>query len=167
MTAQEQSYRKIRLNHGQYALVDVEDYERIAKNKWFARLNPHTRTYYAYRTAWPVTRGNLIAMHREIMGLIPCDGKQVDHRKPERTLDNRKKNLRVCTPGNNSWNMRKMITNSSGFKGVYWHKLGRKWMAYITVRGKRMHLGLHDSRKKAHLAYRKAALEHFGEFARP
>jgi hypothetical protein len=155
-------FRKIRLyKNNLYALVDSEDYERLNKYRWYARLNPHTKTFYAYRSP------QSIAMHREVMKLIRGDGKQVDHKNPNRTLDNRKSNLRVCVQVNNSWNMRKPKSNSSGFKGVYFHKSGQKWMAYITVHGKRIHLGLHVRLLDAHAAYRTASQKYFGVFARP
>lgn len=160
-------YRKIALTQGQFALVDSEDYEAIARYKWCARWNPHTRTFYAYRNVWPKTPGSVIGMHREIMGLIPHDGKQVDHRKPDKTLDNRKKNLRVCTGSNNLANARKRRTNSSGFKGVSFHRMSRKWIAQITVNRKPIYLGLHQTARSAHGAYRTAAIKYFGEFARP
>lgn len=32
------------------------------------------------------------------------------------------------------------INNTSGYKGVYWHKNIRKWISYICYKGKRYHL---------------------------
>lgn len=75
-------------------------------------------------------------------------------------------NLRAATPSQNAWNSRKRVDNSSGFKGVYFNKLARKWHAQITVRGVRVYLGLFNTPEEAHDAYVASAKLHFGEFAR-
>lgn len=48
----ETSYRIIPLSKGQVAIVDVEDYERLAKYKWHAGWNPHTNSFYAKRSQY-------------------------------------------------------------------------------------------------------------------
>lgn len=78
--------------------------------------------------------------------------------------DNRPGNLREATRNQNNANRRP--TCASGKKGVSLHKGTGKWMAQIKVNGKRLYLGLHESKDVAHEAYAKAAIEHFGEFAR-
>lgn len=46
--------------------------------------------------------------------------------------------------------------NTSGYKGVYWHKSANKWMASIGVMGKSIYLGLFDLIEDA-ISARKAA----------
>ena len=78
--------------------------------------------------------------------------------------DNRWANLREATPSQNQGNRRRSSCNSSGFKGV---TKGRyKWHSGIRVRSKNYHLGSFDTPEEAHEAYKKAAREMFGEFAR-
>jgi hypothetical protein len=85
-----------------YALVDDDDYERVAMFAWKAKPNGNGTHVYAVRTekgADGVTRD--IRMHRFVLGY---DGDQdVDHinRIP---LDNRKQNLRVATRSENQLN---------------------------------------------------------------
>jgi len=45
-----QKFRKIPLALGQYALVDIEDYERVSKNKSKPGPAKTSNTYYATRT---------------------------------------------------------------------------------------------------------------------
>lgn len=81
--------------------------------------------------------------------------------------DNRIDNLREATIQENNRNTGKRVTNSSGYKGVYWKKQSQKWMAYITVTRKNIHLGYFTNPEEASAAYEAAAKKHFGEFYRP
>jgi hypothetical protein len=58
------------------------------------------------------------------------------------------------------------ITNTSGFKGVIWHKQSKKWYARITLNYKRIDLGLFKDKIQAAIAYNEAAIKYHGEFAR-
>lgn len=42
-----------------------------------------------------------------------------------------------------------------------------RWLAQINVNKKKIHLGYFSTPEEAHEVYKKAALEHFGEFANP
>ena len=149
--------KKIKLTQGKFALVDDDDFE------WLSQWNWHYGNGYAVRQS-PRVRGKQrrIYMHREI--LQPPKGMQTDHINRTRS-DNRRSNLRVCTSSQNQWNQHK-IRGSSRFKGVSWHKIGKKWQAQIIKNQKHIHLGRFDSEEDAARAYNKAALNYFGEFAR-
>ncbi len=56
--------------------------------------------------------------------------------------------------------------NVAGIKGVSFNKRAGKWTAQIQVRGHKMGLGYFHTKQGAAVAYKSAALEHFGEFAR-
>ena len=75
-------------------------------------------------------------------------------------------NLRTCTDVENKHNLSKHKDNKSGYKGVCWHKVAKKWQAYINNNGKRIHLGLFIDLFDAAHAYDKAACDLFGLFAR-
>lgn len=94
------------------------------------------------------------------MGLLG----EIDHENTD-SLDNREENLREASSSNNSMNRGMSSRNTSGYKGVSWHKINKKYVAYIRVNEKSLFLGYYDDPKEAHEAYKKAAVEHFGEFA--
>ncbi len=54
--------------------------------------------------------------------------------------------------------------NTSGVRGVCWHKRIQKWVAYICVQGKYLNLGRFDTIEKAAAARKVVAKEYFGEF---
>lgn len=80
--------------------------------------------------------------------------------------DNRRSNLRPCSHSENIRNSRKPMTNTSGLKGVTFHKASNKWLTQIGIDGKRIHLGTFATREEAYAAYCEAAIRLFGEFAR-
>ena len=166
------SYRLIPLTQGQWAIVDIEDYDFLMQWKWYARFAKCTGSYYASRSAknGESSRGRMIHMHRVILGLSSEDPRMPDHRF-RNTLDNRKfigddENLRVSTKLENNRNASTRRDNTSGFKGVNFHKCTQKWASAISVNKKRIHLGLFATKELAYGAYCQAALRYHGEFAR-
>ena len=141
-----------------FALVDSEDYFAVAKHKW--HVNPCGGSgLYAHRRK----DGKLVSMHREILGAK--DGEYVDHINGD-SLDNRRRNLRICTNAENGRNSKISKANKSGYKGVGWNSQRKLWRAKITVNRKSIELGFHVCPLRASSLYDDAAKKHFGEFAR-
>lgn len=165
MTAPLQAYYEIPLTQGQVALVDAADYPTVSAYKWFAHT-PDGKTYYAIRNVQRPdgTRTN-VRMHRFILGLNEGDERVVDHIDPSRTLDNRRKNLRVTTIQNNSRNRRLHKNNKCAMKGASKAQYGG-WRSRICIGGKSIYIGTFDTAEAAHAAYCEAAKRYFGEFAR-
>jgi hypothetical protein len=150
-------FRLIELTRGKYAKVDPEDYEKLIGYNWFAVKELHT--FYAQRNE----NGKSVKIHRQIMN--PPPGLFVDHQNHD-GLDNRKANLRIATPAENSRNKKKQGSKtSSKYKGVYLAKWAGKWRAAIYHNGKCIQLGYFDNEPDAAKAYDKAAKLLFGEFA--
>jgi AP2 domain/HNH endonuclease len=158
--------REIPLTRGQVALVDDADFEEISRHKWCAGWSDSTQSFYAKR-ANRTTEGKKYAllMHRHVLGLDYGDKRQGDHISGN-TLDNRRENLRIASQAENKRNTRKRSTNTSGFKGVYFHKGANKWLAQIVINRKWKYLGLHPTPELAYQAYCAASAEYHGEFAR-
>ena len=76
-------------------------------------------------------------------------------------LNNKMENLREATRSENTQNAKRHKNNTSGVKGVYWHKTATKWTAQITVDGRKVYLGLFRSFWGAVIA-RKAAEKQYG-----
>lgn len=149
------SYRLIALTQGQNAIVDAEDFEWLNQRNWHAGWDKGSNKFYA-RTA-----GNVF-MHQVILNCYPP--KEVDH-KNHNTLDNRKQNLRKASHSQNQSNAGIRHNNTSGFKGVNWHKRYRKWDARISHKGRSIFIGSFISAKQAARAYDQKAKELNGEFA--
>jgi len=151
----DEKIRLIPLTQGKLAIVDADDYDWLSKYKWYgARAGGK---FYACRSI----KQRTIGMHREIMG--EPKGMFIDHRDGN-SLNNRKSNLRICTPAQNVLN-RGCMGGSSGYKGVSSLKKLNKWKAEITFKGRRIHIGHFEDEIDAAKAYDKKAKELFGEFA--
>jgi hypothetical protein len=120
--------RLIPLTHGEVAMVDAEDFEELSKYKWSL-----ARGRYAVRRE----KGKTILMHRVIMK--PPDGMVVDHFDGN-GLNNRRSNLRICTPQQNNYNSRPR-GGSSAFKGVSYVKRRGKFKAVVGHKGKKIQIG--------------------------
>jgi hypothetical protein len=62
--------------------------------------------------------------------------------------------------------MKRPRHNKSGVKGVFWDAFRNKWHAQIQIDGRSKSLGRFLSKDDAATAYRRAAEQRFGDFAR-
>lgn len=139
---------------GQRFIFDRDDYSMIKKYTWYVDKHGYVRTKIHSKT---------VLLHRLLAS--PPDNMQVDHINLDPS-DNRKSNLRHATNQQNVCNQPTDRENTSGYKGVSWHKMRRKWASQIHVHGKHISLGLYANIQDAARAYNKAAIHYFGEFAR-
>lgn len=115
-------------------------------NNGYIRIMIDGKLYQSHRIAWLYVYGEL-------------PENDLDHIN-EIKDDNRICNLRLDTNQENPHNIsRPQVNNTSGFRGVSWHKWNKKWVARIKLNGKTQHLGFFDTAKEAHEAYLKAKRE--------
>jgi len=168
----------IESKHGTFTvLYDAEDHDKVSAHTWSAKKD-YTKNkdkFYAYTTVphpdggWYCPpdgrrrrRRTILHIHRLITGAPK--GMDIDHINGN-PLDNRKSNLRICTHTENMRNRGANKNNTSGYKGVGWHKKGKKWGATIKHNYKSVYIGLYEDKEEAARAYDKKAKELHGEFA--
>jgi len=110
------------------------------------------KQFYAHRLAW-------LWVHGE----YPDD--VIDHVNGDGS-DNRICNLRSASKTQNQWNRSVSKRNSTGLKGVYFHRKSGKFQSMIKIGPKSKYLGMFDSPDAAHSAYITAAKNAHGEFYR-
>jgi hypothetical protein len=91
--------------------------------------------------------------------------KEVDHVNCARS-DNRFANLRLATRAENGRNTLRPCSNTSGYKGVWWHKKDKVWRSAIKINRKSINLGSFKTPEDAYAAYCAANEKYHGVFGR-
>jgi hypothetical protein len=147
------------LTQGYEAVIDAADVPLVEGYSWKAVVG--SRRVYAATQVGGRKNKTDIRMHRLIMEApTGVDVDHIDHNG----INNRRKNMRLCTRSENLQNQRKRLDNTSGFKGVNYYKRTGRWRAYIMRDSKERHLGYFDTPEEAYDAYCKASEELHGEY---
>ena len=151
--------RRIKLTQGKFTLVSDIDYAYLNQWKWF-----YSQGYVGRNVYFP--KHTSVWMHRVILERMGFKNfKRTDH-KDGKTLNNCRINLRPATYTENARNQRKRINNTSGYKGVSWHRHNKKWVVQIMWGGKRKCLGYFNTKICAAKEYNRAVKQHYGKFAK-
>lgn len=140
-------------------LVSEDDRHLLNAHSW--RIEQDKRTRYVVATSRAGGKRRTVRLHRLITGALAGD--IVDHVNGN-GLDNRRENLRICTPAENARNRRRWERAPTEFKGITRRR--GKWRAQICVDGRVRTIGEFKTAEEAARAYDAAARTHFGEFAR-
>lgn len=93
--------------------------------------------------------GKLYRAHRLIYlyhnGYLPLS---IDHIDGNKT-NNKIENLRSATTSQNQMNSKINTRNTSGIKGVVWHKRDKKWIVRVRVKSKTYCIGYFDDKELA------------------
>lgn len=147
--------KEIKLVNGGVTLVDEQDYEQFASERWFRSPNG-----YARRQGWNEDGTHWqIFLHREINKTPPH--LITDHINRNK-LDNRRSNLRDATKGPNSANSK--VREGRKYKGVSFHAASGLWRCRVSCDGKE-YTSYHKSELDAAAHYGERAKTHFGEFS--
>lgn len=146
----------IDVGDGLLALIDDEDFPKVAPFTWRSREDGYIQT------TW-IEDGKTCheLLHRFIMDAQE-DDLVVDHENGDR-WDCQKHNLRVATYSQNAAN-RPTTAQDRAWKGIYQH--GNRWKARIKLEGQNVYLGSFQTQEEAAYAYDVAAKRLFGDFAR-
>ena len=116
----------------------------------FIRINK--KQYLAHRLAWLYVNGNW-----------PKD--MIDHIDGIRN-NNKISNLRQASRTENQQNSKLSKRNTSGIKGISWHKASKKWQVAFKINGKSKTFGYFNDLELAELVVNEARLKYHGNFAR-
>ena len=149
------------LGGGHVSVIDAADAPLVARYNWIWVRTRRPNVFYAGCQMKRYGKWTTVLLHRFLTG----EREMHDHRDGD-GLNNRRVNLRPCTHSQNGANRGPQKNSKTGVKGVFRYRDTGKFLSYIMVRGKSRYLGIFDRIEDASAAYRKAAEEAFGEFAR-
>lgn len=148
---------EFKLPRGFVTLIDAEDAEAVsAAGSWRAKRDNH---------AFYVVRINPQSGRQQFLHTFLTGYPMTDHANGD-GLDNQRANLRPADASLNQAN-RIRTNGTSGYRGVTWHKKACQWQAGVKVHGRFRYLGLFRTAEEAARAYDDAAIEAWGEYARP
>lgn len=145
---------------------DIEDFDKIKQYQWYIKKS-------GYVCSSKTKTHDAVYLHRLILN-YPKE--QIDH-KNRNKADNRKENLRLCTPSENGVNKNKFQNKSTDYIGVSvvqkerFSKRKNKvikyhyYRAYIHLNNKFISLGMYTNLQDAIVARLKAEHELYGDFA--
>lgn len=124
-------------------LIDTADLEKVKtfRGTWFAGFDDSGKRYYIHGKDRRGGVNKTILLHRYIMDCP--EGMVVDHIDRD-SLNNRRENLRIVSPGENMQNRKIHRNNTSGVRGVSWYKKTGQWRVQLSLNGKMKNLGLFD-----------------------
>lgn len=103
--------------------------------KQYFRLGVAGGFYFAHRVVY--------ALHH---GIDLSTDVEIDH-EDGNGINNAVSNLRISTRNENNQNVKLTKTNTSGIKGVSFHKASKMWVGTLGYNGKRYNLGYSHSRE--------------------
>lgn len=136
---------------GEEFYFDLEDYDKIKDYTWYINKNGYV-----------IKSNPSERLHRIIMN-VSDNNIYVDHIHHKK-YDNRKSELRLVTNSQNQMNKDIPSQNTSGYKGISWHKNKKAWIAQIGLNGKLKYLGIFKNIDDAIEARTKAEKLYFGEY---
>ena len=135
-------------NNGMFIWLKLGNTAGYIDKDGYRLIKINQKSYRAHRLAWLYMYGQ-------------WPTKQIDHIDGNK-LNNSIDNLREATQAQQNANRPALSRNLLGVKGVRKH--GKKYQALICKDKKQIVIGLFDTIKEADYAYRKKALELYGEY---
>jgi len=151
--------RHILLTHNKRAIIDDSDYEELSRFKWYGQLL--RGKWKAARTIKGRSKQGSVYMHRQILGLEPGD-QQIVTFIDGNGLNNQRLNLKLTTKRLNSFKNPPLKASKSKYKGVYFDKRSGKYIAMISIDGKRRQLGRFNNEVDAAYCYDIDAILEYG-----
>ena len=115
-------------------------------------VNYKSEMFFVHRVAYAIHHGDITLGH-------------IDHINGDRQ-DNRLENLREVTRSENQFNKAMCSNNTSGFRGVNWHKNSKSWVVRVCTKGKTKILGYFKDLELAGLVADEARNLYHGKYAK-
>ena len=131
---------QIELTKGQFAVADAADLDLIQTYKWYAHYSKSTDDYYV-RTNYvkPNGKQGTLFLHRFLMDVTDRNV-EVDHINGSR-CDNRRSNLRICSPSENQHNRRTSSRSTTGQKNIHLNKRTQRYHVVARIKRKAIYCG--------------------------
>lgn len=146
-----------------YAIIDSIDLDKVEGFNWALSDKGYVIRQRQISYINKKSKIERISLHKLIYNAP--ENMLIDH-KDRNKLNNRQSNLRVASRQENNWNKSIQSNNTSGYTGVYQRRDTKKWQCYISLYGKRYHIGYFFTAEEAAYVYDQVALQFFGTFAR-
>lgn len=156
------AYIRIPLGYETFALIDAADAALVVQWRWRRLVLPGGLIYANGQRQIDGVREDV---YLHVLLMQPPPGLTVDHANGN-ALDCRRENMRLATRQEQARNRRHKRGAKTPYKGVFQVPGSSRWYARITVNGRTISLGGHDTPEDAARTYDSAARMHFGEFAR-
>ena len=150
--------KQIKLTQGKYAIIDDSSFGLVSQYKWHFHITNGKMGYPRTMIA-----GKKIRLHTLLMK--NPKGTYADHVNGN-TLDNRRENLRICTPSESNANLSKRVGCSSKYKGISFDKERDKWQVRVYFKKKKVFFKRVNTEIEAARLYDLIARKIFGKFAK-
>ena len=135
------------------AIISIDKLELVKsfKNTWYASKCSTRHGYYVTGHITIDGKPKNLLLHRFIMDVKESDV-EVDH-YDNNPLNNTNENLRLVSREQNLQNRTIQSNNTSGYRGVSFHKRKNKWQASVKENGgKQKYLGIFETAEEANEA---------------
>jgi hypothetical protein len=135
------------LTQGYSAIIDDEDFERLAQYNWFVLKTVLVTSVHLSAGRWVIGSKprKCIRVHYDVLNIRPIRGLVIDHIN-RNSLDNRKENLQISNKRQNFMNS----NHADNASGVRYEKARCTWKAFApSVYGKAVYLGSFKTREQA------------------
>lgn len=143
------------LNNNYQTIIDVEFLNEVIGKHWYILNNKKKPIVVSSE------KRTLIYLHRFIYQLAHPTIQDIQITHIGDSLNNTRANLTTITNQNKQKNVKPNCRNTSGYKGVYFHKKAKKWACYIHLKktNKNVHIGLFDNKHTAAWVFDDKAIE--------
>ncbi len=149
----------IRISSGQLVMVDAEDIELLSSAVYYMVKKTGRVQRSIYSPKLKKTTGHK-GMANDALGMSKSS---IILFKNGNKLDVRKANLLPVASNKRNYLAKLSKANTSGYHGVSFNSIERKYEAYLRKDYKKYSFGHFSTPEQAALAYNKGAIKHFGK----